>query len=216
MLCLAQTGRGRWRAGGWRSPVAPSGSGDCCLSGSTCCCGPVNRSSCASVGGRVLRRLPAWLRKADTRHHRRVSYSKSAQEQRKKRCNKPVRAQVPAGRLRSSAKTRTRRASVFSIPTGLQHSAQGRIAGARGAAILPWEDVPEFRIYPARVASSRPAATACGGMMQPPSGLRKFSGLASQGRPATALPQDGPTLGSIPTIPSGLAAMQPNGRKNEA
>src|ERR1039458_694014 len=46
---------------------------------------PVNRSSLPSVGGPVLWQLPAWLRQADARHHRRESYSESARGQ-AKRC----------------------------------------------------------------------------------------------------------------------------------
>jgi hypothetical protein len=64
-------------------------SGDC-LSASTCAALPVNRSSCASVGGPVLRRWPAWLGKANARHHRRESYSKPAQAQSKNGGNRAV------------------------------------------------------------------------------------------------------------------------------
>src|ERR1035441_1122999 len=46
---------------------------------------PVNRSSFACASGPFLRRMPAWLRQADARHHRRESYSESARGQ-AKRC----------------------------------------------------------------------------------------------------------------------------------
>jgi hypothetical protein len=52
------------------------------------CCGPVNISSCASVGGPLLRRLPASLGKEDARQHRRESYSKSVQGQGKRGGNR--------------------------------------------------------------------------------------------------------------------------------
>jgi hypothetical protein len=66
------------------------------LSASTCAALPVNRASFASVGGPVLRRLPTWLGKDDARHHRRESYSKSAQGQGKRGGNRVVTVRIHA------------------------------------------------------------------------------------------------------------------------
>jgi hypothetical protein len=77
------------------------------LSASTSAAVPVKRSSFASVGGPVLRRLPGGFGKETARHHRRESYSKSVRRQAKKGCNRAVRETKDHGERTSNIQRRT-------------------------------------------------------------------------------------------------------------